>query len=373
MLHVLAVAAGCGLLMAALADAFDTIVLARRAERIFRVTAWFYAVTWRGFALVARRIQSGERRERLLSTYGPLSLLGLLALWAISVIMAFTLLHWATGLRVREGGTGFPFDLFFSGAALFTMALSEPLNPVSKVLLVIEAGLGFSLLGLVVGYLPVLYQSFANREQQISMLDARAGSPPAATELIVRQGRSAAKLEKQLAEWEQWASDLLETQLSYPMLAYFRSQHENQSWLGALVTVLDASAVTMVAADGDLKHQAELTFAMGRHALADLVSVFRLRPPADRQWDRLPPAEFDRVRKALGEAETPLELGRLSAGHLASLRELYEPFALSLSVRFLMALPGWLPIRPERDNWLRSSWDRRRPPYAISDPFRTAR
>ena len=370
-LHALAAIVGCGVLVVVLADAFDTIVLARRAERIFRVTAWFYAVTWRAFALVARRIRSGERRERLLSTYGPLSLLGLLALWAVGVIVAFTLLHWAAGLRVRQGGSGFSFDLFFSGAALFTMSLGEPLNAPSKVLLVLEAGLGFSLLGLVVGYLPVLYQSFANREQQISMLDARAGSPSAATELIIRQGRSAAKLEKQLAAWEEWASDLLETQLSYPMLAYFRSQHENQSWLGALVTVLDASAVTLVAADGDLKRQAELTFAMGRHALADLVSVFRLRPPADEEPDRLPPAEFDRMRDALAGAETPLELGRLSAGHLASLREMYEPFALALSSRFLIALPGWLPIRPERDNWLRSTWDRRRPPYAVSDPFRS--
>lgn len=369
-LRVLAVAVGCGLLIAALADAFDTIVLARRAERIFRVTAWFYAATWRAFALLARRIKSGERRERLLSTYGPLSLLGLLALWAASVVVAFTLLHWAAGLRVREGGSGLPFDLFFSGTALFTMALGQPLNAASKVLLVLEAGLGFSLLGLVVGYLPVLYQSFANREQQISLLDARAGSPPAASELIIRQGRSASKLETQLADWEKWASDLLETQLSYPMLAYFRSQHENQSWLGALVTVLDASAVTMVAGDGDLKHQAELTFAMGRHALADFVSVFRLRPPENHGPDRLPAAEFDRLRKALSNADTALEVGRLTALPLAHLRELYEPFAVSLSLRFLMALPGWLPIRPEEDNWYRSTWDRRRPPYAVSDPFR---
>ena len=144
MLHGLAAAAGCGLLIAVLADAVDTIVLARRAERIFRVTAAFYAITWRVFALAARRIQSGERRERLLSTYGPLSLLGLLAIWAISIIVAFTLLHWAAGLQVQEAGGGFSFDLFFSGAALFTMALGQPLNPISKVLLVVEAGVGFS-------------------------------------------------------------------------------------------------------------------------------------------------------------------------------------------------------------------------------------
>lgn len=222
------------------------------------------------------------------------------------------------------------------------------------------------------GYLPVLYQSFADREKQISLLDARAGSPPAASELIIRQGRSPAKLEAQLATWERWASDLLETQLSYPMLAYFRSQHENQSWLGSLVTIIDASALVVLAGDGDLKHQAELTFAMCRYALADLVSVFRLRPPKLGWPDRLPASEFDRLLSALSYTETGLDQQRLSAFELSKLRQLYEPFAIALSERFLMALPGWLPIRPEHDNWLRTSWDRQQPPYAVSDPFRHA-
>ena len=369
MLRAMAAAGGCCLLAAVLADAFDTIVLARRAARMFRITGYFYAITWSTFACVGRRVKSGERRERLLSIYGPLSLLCLLVMWAASVMVAFALLHWAAGLRWREGGSGFGPDLFFSSAALFTMSLGEPVNRVSKVLLVLEAGVGFSLFGLVVGYLPALYQSFADREGQISKLDARAGSPPAAMELITRQGRNPERLEKQLAEWEKWASTLLETQLSYPMLAFFRSQHENQSWLGALVTVVDASALACLTGNGDLRHQAELTFAMCRHALADLVTVFRLPPPADDLPDRLPAAEFESLRNALAKAETALDAQRLSPQKLADLRKMYEPFANSLSVWFLMSLPGWKPIAPARDNWLRSSWDRNEPPYAVSDPF----
>jgi|SRR5579871_77950 len=244
------------------------------------------------------------------------------------------------------------------------MTVAQP----SKTLLVLEAGLGLSLFGLVVGYLPVLYQSFADREQRISLLDVRAGSPPSAAELITRQGRSPAKLEEQLSNWERWAANLLETQLSYPMLAYFRSQHENQSWLGALVTIVDASALTMLASSGDLRHQAELTFSMGRHALADMVSVFRLSPPENHP-DRLAPEELQRLRHTLLELDTALDLSRFPESELKRLREMHEPFAIALSGRFLMALPGWLPIRPERDNWLRSSWDRRHTPYTVSDPF----
>lgn len=368
MLHGVAAVAGICLLAVAVADAFDTIVLARRAERIFRVTGWFYEITWIGFTLVARRIRSGSRRERFLSVYGPLSLLALLGLWAVSVILSFALLQWAAGLRTEHGYASLASALYLSAAAMFTMTVGRPENGISKFLMVAQAGLGFSLLGLVVGYLPVLYQSFADREQHISLLDARAGSPPAATELILRQGRSAARLEQQLSEWEDWASSVLETQLSYPMLAYFRSQHENQSWLGALVTVLDTSALTLLCGEGDLRHQAELTFAMGRHTLADLVSVFRLRPPSGGR-NRLPREQFDHVVRAVSDAETALQARRLSESELSRLREMYEPFALALSDRFLMALPGFLPMPPERDNWLRSSWDRREPPYAVSDPF----
>jgi hypothetical protein len=223
MLHILAGIGGAALLLIALADAFDTIVLARRAERIFRITGLFYRISWGAFAFFARRMQSGERRERYLSVYGPLSLLVLLALWGLSVVCAFALLHWAASLRVKEGGGGFGYALYFSAGALITMTVGEPLNHASRAFMVIEAGLGYSLLGLVVGYLPTLYQSFANREEKISRLDARAGSPPAASELIRRQGMRPGALQQQLASWEDWASNLLETQLSYPMLAYFRS------------------------------------------------------------------------------------------------------------------------------------------------------
>jgi hypothetical protein len=370
MLHLLVGLGGLALLLIALADAFDTIILARRAERIFRVTALFYQVSWAVFSHFGRKIKSGERRERFLGVYAPLSLLALLGLWALSIVAAFTLLHWATSLRVRQGGSGLGYDLYFSACSLVTLSVGDPLNRMSRVLMVVEASLGLGLLGLVVGYLPALYQAFADREQKIAMLDARAGSPPAASELLRRQGPRPGKLEEQLASWEDWASNLLETHLSYPMLSYFRSQHENQSWLGALITVMDASALTLLAAEGDLEHQARLTFAMGRHALADMVTVFRLSPPQHRS-DRLVPKEFEDLVRALSELETAMDPRRLSQTELAKLREMYEPFGASLSEYFLMAIPGWMSVRPERDNWLRSSWDRQGALHAVSDPFQT--
>jgi hypothetical protein len=137
MVRALLALAGCALLVATLADAFQTVVAARRAQRIFRPTRLFYTVSWAAFAYFCKKVESGKRRERILSIYGPLSLLALLAIWAASIIFAFTLLHWAAGLRVAEENGGFGFDLFFSACALFTMMVASPLNAVSRGLVVV--------------------------------------------------------------------------------------------------------------------------------------------------------------------------------------------------------------------------------------------
>jgi Sigma-54 interaction domain len=129
-----------------------------------------------------------------------------------------------------------------------------------------EAGIGFGFLAGVIGYLPVLYQAFSRREVIISLLDARAGSPPSATELVRRhsQAQGLDALRQLLQDWEIWTAELLESHLSYPVLAYYRSQHSHQSWLAALTTMLDSSALVLAAVPGACQHQAQLTFAMAR-------------------------------------------------------------------------------------------------------------
>src|SRR6185437_5920836 len=137
---------------------------------------------------------------------------------------------------------------------------------------------GLRILALVIGYLPVLYQSFSRREVTISLLDARAGSPPTAYELLRRNTGPATcgfeALTEVLAHWETWAAELMESHLSYPVLAYFRSQHDNQSWIASLTAVLDVCSLSMVGMEGVCQYQARMTFAIARHALVDLSQVF---------------------------------------------------------------------------------------------------
>ena len=160
-----------------------------------------------------------------------------------------------------------------------------------------EAGMGFAFLGIVIGYLPVVYSSFSRREIQISMLDARAGSPPTAAELLVRlAGRSEGLdrtdvLDEVLRDWERWSAELLESHISYPVLSFFRSQHSNQSWLGALTTMLDVTSLILIGIEGMHPGQARLTFAMARHAAVDLAQVVNARYDPQAA-ERLPEADL---------------------------------------------------------------------------------
>src|SRR5439155_10540484 len=228
-------------------DAFESIVLPRRVTRRWRLARLFYRLTWTLWAAVARRIGSRARRESFLGIFGPLSLLLLLALWAASLVLGFGALHWSLGttLHTLDAPSSFGTYLYLSGTTFFTLGLGDvaPRGPLARGLTVVESGVGFGFLALVIGYFPVLYNAFSRREVSITLLDPRAGSPPTVDELLLRHGRERLHhLDRFLHEWEKWTAELMESHLSYPVLAYFRSQHAHQSWLAALTTVLDSCA-----------------------------------------------------------------------------------------------------------------------------------
>jgi ion channel len=370
-------ACGATLLAVVLWDAFETIILPRRVSRRFRITRLFYRGTWTPWRATAQRLPP-KRREAFLGFFGPLSLLLLLSLWATGIVLAFGMLQWAAGSAVILAGAtpGFGSDLYLSGTTFFTLGLGDvvPRTWLAKTLTVIESGTGFAFLAIVIGYLPVIYQAFSRREGAIALLDARAGSPPTAGELLWRHrtdttGEALADL---LHEWEHWAAEVLESHLSYPALAYFRSQHNNQSWLAALTTILDASALVMVGLEGRCARQAALTFAMARHTAVDLAQVFST-PPSERLEERLTQAELAGLQARLAEGGMPLREGAGAAGRLAELRRLYEPYVVALARFLSVQLPPWVRQVERPDNWQTSAWDRpSRPPTPESPVTRRA-
>jgi hypothetical protein len=355
---------GMVLIIGVLWEGFETIILPRRITRRFRLTRFFYRSTWRPWAaLVGSRIPS-RRQETWLSYFGPLSLLLLLSVWAGGLITGFALLQWATGSAIitHDGSPGFLTDLYLSGTTFFTLGLGDvvPRTTLARFLVVFESGMGFAFLALVIGYLPALNQSFARREVSISLLDARAGSPPTASEMLSRHGheRGMEALRQLLHEWERWSAEFLEGHLSYPVLAYFRSQHDNQSWLAALTAILDTCALIMAGVEGACERQAELTFAMARHAVVDLSLVFKTRPREPRE-NRLPPDKLAELHAILAGHGLKLREGEAAEQKLAELRWMYEPYVHALAAHFHVTVPPWIPRGNRADNWQASVWERR--------------
>jgi Ion channel len=360
MLPVLAGIVGVLVVGVTLWDVFETMVLSRRVLGTFRPTRLFYRLSWEAWAKLGGLAKEAHR-ETILGLYGPLFLLMLLAAWAAALIFGFAMLQLAFGsdLMVSDGNASFSEDLFFSGTTFTTLGLGDvsPDDGAARILTVIEAVTGFAFLALVIGYLPALYQSFSRREVVISLLDARAGSPPSAAELLRRQAAGDGEAEYLLlAEWERWAAELLETHISFPILAYFRSQHEQQSWLATLTTILDVSALVSTCNPGKARGQAELTFAMARHAAVDLSQVFS-SSPRPMTTERLSEAELPQLRTLLAKAGLHRSTTEEADLKLKELRALYEPFVYSLSELLLMPLPSWVPAPDARDDWRKSAWD----------------
>jgi hypothetical protein len=360
-MRILPALLGIVLIVGILWEGFETVIFPRRVTRRLRLTRLFYRSTWLLWSGLVGRILSGKRQEVLLGIYGPISLLLLLIVWAAGLVTGFALVHWAsaTALQTPEGDAGFFAALYFSGSTFFTLGLGDvrALTAWGRALTVLEAGVGFGFLALVIAYLPALNQSFSRREVSISLLDARAGSPPTAFEMLRRHGHdhALAALQHLLNEWEQWSAEFLEIHLSYPVLAYFRSQHDNQSWLGALTAILDACALVTMGIEGACERQARLTFAMARHAVVDLALIFGT-PPGKEDEERLPSPLLQALRQNLAEDGLKLREGTAVDQSLAELRATYEPYLHALSRYFHIALPPWM-AEGQADNWQRSKWE----------------
>jgi len=336
-------------------DAFETVVLPRTVNRRLRLTRLYFRLTWRPWVHVASMLRAEPRRERFLAIFGPLSLLGLAGVWALGLVIGFAGVHWSAGshLRPLSAHGRFLDDLYMSGTTFFTLGLGDlqPVGRIARFLTVAEAGTGFGFLAIVIAYFPVLYQSFSRREAQLTLLDAWAGSPPAAAEVLRRLAarHETAALQAFLKDWEYWCSELLESHISYPAVAFFRSQHSRQSWVSALATILDLSALVEVGIEGVPTWQAHVTFAIARHAAVDLTQVLRAVP--DATADRLTDQELEEVRRQIESAGLKPARSTEADRRLVELRRSYDPYISGLARSLMMPAPSWSRGPHARDNW----------------------
>jgi hypothetical protein len=354
-MQVVAALIGILLVGGVLRDAFETVILPRRVSGV-RFSKVFYRLSWKPWAAIARRMAFGDRRESFLGIYGPLSLLVLFVLWGIVLMGGFALLLWAANFDPKLSGFG---HLYVSGTTFTTLGIGDftPRTDLARLVTVIEAGTGFGFLAVVISYLPILYQGFSKRETAISMLDEWAGSPPSAGDLFRRAVQAGAvdELRPMLARWEEWTAELLESHLSYQVLSYFRSQHENQSWLAALTAIMDFATVWQAARTEQGTWTARRVYAIGRHALGDLSQVLQAPPRFDAP-DRLSEAEIKTIHEELAKAGIAVDFA-VFRDRLNKLRKGYEPYAAALAAQLLMELPPWVPVEGRKDNWETTAWE----------------
>ena len=368
-MHLAAILFGCMFLAGVLLDAFQTIILPRRPVGRFRITRLFFLATWPAWRYCTGRFRVARTREQLYSIYGPLSLLLLFVVWALLLLTAYALIYF--GMHTPFLDPTHPATVwarlrscfYISGTTLFTLGLGDvlPATHAARALVVLESANGLGFIALVIGYVPVLYNAFSSREIAVALLDARAGSPPTAGELLLRHNFRGGHetMTALLAEWERWCALMLETHISYPILCYYRSQHDNQSWLSALTAVLDTCALLITTVEGPSTRQAQLTFAIGRHTLVDLGHVFHLERREQQFRERAPARladeEFGRLCGLIGEAGFLLCGDIDSRQRLAAVRALYEPHSCALAEYLSLQLPQWAPPPPDpsrkRDGW----------------------
>ena len=276
-----ALPAGLVVLVWTLLDVFRTLVMPRAARGRFRLSRILFQLMWRPWRWIGVRRKTVLARERVLATAAPFFFFVLLVGWASLAVLGYGLILWSPAFVHGMGGSDSSFGtaVYFGGSSLFTLGFGDVVaTGWTRAVVVIAGATGLGLVAVVIAYLPVLYQAFNRREVGVLLLDARAGSPPSGPELLHRMGSAgvASSLPTLFAEWERWVADVLETHMSYPLLALFRSPHDNTSWITSLGSVLDAATLVLTSVDDKPDERAKLLYGTGVHAVEDLFYYLRL-------------------------------------------------------------------------------------------------
>lgn len=309
-LQILGVAFGALLVGAAVVSAIKTVVIPRSAAS--QVTRIVFLVMRRLYLVLAPRSAAYARRDRVLASYAPVSLVATLGVWLGMVFTGFALVFWA----IEDRGPVEAFEL--SGSSLLTLGLVRPEVAVDMWLVFLEALTGLFLLALLITYLPSIYTAFSRRELGVTALSVRAGEPPSGREMIWRHWvlERIDELQTVWVEWERWFVDVEETHTSLPALVFLRSPQPDHSWVTASGAVLDGAALTLSSVDVPRDVEAEFMIRAGYLCLRRIADFFQIPyDPTPSPGDPISVAreEWEATIATLEEAGVPLKADREQA------------------------------------------------------------
>ena len=274
-MDAIAFALGVFLLALTLWDLFQTIVVPRPTPGWFRIGRYLVRGSWR--VLRAVRGRAGSPHDTVLGLFAPAATIALLATWLVSLIVGYGLILYAVRDELQPIPTDLGATLYFAATSVLTLGFGDivAVGGVARAIVAVAAIGGLGVVALVVTFLFSLYGSYQRREMRVVMLQASAGAPPSAVAMLESYAQLGLieRLPDLFRDWQQWAAEVLDSHVAYPLLGYFRSSHDNLSWISALGTVLDASSLVLTTIEGLPRGDAKLFKRMGTHLVEDISNL----------------------------------------------------------------------------------------------------
>ena len=337
------VAFGLGLFLLALTfwDLFETVVVPRPTPGWFRIGRYLVRGSWRGL----RAIRDGRRTrsyDTLLGLFAPAATMALLAAWLVSLILGYGLILFALRDELEPVPSDLGTTVYFAATSLLTIGFGDivAVGTPARVIVTTAAVGGLGAVALVVTFLFSLYGSYQRREVQVVALQAAAGAPPSAVALLETYAQLdlVERLPELFRDWERWAAEVLDTHIAYPLLGFFRSSHDNLSWISALGTVLDAACLVLTTVEGVPRGEAKLFKRVGTHLVED-ISNLGFRAGAAGSLDR---ADFEAACVRLQAAGYRLRAGDDVWPMFEAARATYAPRLEAMARYWATPATSWL-------------------------------
>ena len=283
--------------------AVRTVVLPRSTR--VRLAAAVFGVVVLVFRWLADRKRSYEAQDTILAVIAPVGMLIIPASWLVLLLVGFGFMFWSTDTALGIDGA---FNL--AGSSMSTLGFAPAVGAGQQALAFSAALLGLLVLTLFITYLPSIYSAFQRRENRVSLLEVRAGSPPNATEMLIRFHRIGwvEELSFEWLAWEPWFMELEETHTTHAALPWFRSTEPHRSWVTASGAMLDAAALWISATNvphGPDHAAAGLMIRSGYVALRRIAESFNLpfdKDPHPGDPIAIQRSEFDEAVDLLADA-----------------------------------------------------------------------
>jgi len=339
---------GIVLVIGTFRDLISTVITTQR-DRRWSAARRFFRISWRWYSNAARKIDDPARRERFLVPYGPMSLVGLLAVWVALLMFGWGLIWW--GLQQHmEGINDLSSAVYFSGVTFLTIGYGDIVadGGGSRILAVVEGLMGVLTVAMVIGLLPTLFGAYMRRESKLLTLDDLTDQvTPSGYLRRYADGGNLAPLYAEFRGWDDWCADVYDSHTAYPMLLWFRSRQAGRSWSVGLGIVLETATYILAAVDEPKHHEAQSLYRRAVMLLDSIRGHEHIKlPPPPVISDEVIREQFQVVYDALVEFGLPVRPFDDALAREHTLRSDYVPVLYGLSEVLLAPIEFRPNVRP---------------------------